>query len=65
MKDFLINLGMWIVLFVPIYGLMFALAFIADGNGLGFAISIIVTIVASLVLYRMLHKNNLTKTTKL
>jgi preprotein translocase subunit SecD len=47
---------MWIVLFVPIYGLMFALAFIANGNGLGFAISIIVTIVASLVIYRMLRK---------
>ena len=56
MKDFLFNLGMWIVIFVPIYGLMFALAFIADGNGLGFTISIIVTIVASLVLYRMLRK---------
>ena len=55
---------MWIVIFVPIYGVMFALAFIADGNGLGFTISILVTIVASLVLYRMLRKkNNLTTTT--
>lgn len=56
MKNFLINVGIWIVLLVPIYGIMFALAFIADGNGLGFAISIIITLVASLVLYRMLRK---------
>lgn len=56
MKNFLINVGMWIVLLVPIYGIMFALAFIADGNGLGFAISILITIVASAILYRILRK---------
>ena len=56
MKDFIINLSLWIVLLVPIYGIMLALAFISEGNGLGFAISIIITLVASLVIYRMSHK---------
>lgn len=56
MKDFIINLGLWVILLVPIYGCMFALAFISAGNGLGFAISIIITLVASLVIYRILHK---------
>lgn len=56
MKDFIINLGLWVIFLVPIYGCMLALAFISEGNGLGFTISIIITLVASLILYRILHK---------
>ena len=56
MKNWLINLSIWTVLFIPIYGIIFALAFIADNNKLGFAISTFVTIVASLIIYIMLRK---------
>lgn len=56
MKDFIINLGLWIILSVPIFGVVLALAFISKGNGVGFTISIIVTLVASIIIYRMLRE---------
>lgn len=56
MKDFIINLGLWILFLVPIYGIMLALAFISEGNVLGFTISIIVALVAAIILRRVLRK---------
>lgn len=63
MKDFVINLGLLVILLVPIYGIMLALAFISEGNVLGFAISIIVALVAAIIIRRVLRNNN-NKTTK-
>lgn len=56
MKDFVINLGLLVILLVPIYGIMLALAFIFKGNVLGFMISIIVALVAAIILRRILRK---------
>ena len=56
MKDFVINLGLLVILLVPIYGIMLALAFISEGNVLGFMISIIVALVAAIILRRILRK---------
>ena len=57
MKDFIINLGILILMIIPIVGISISLALIADGNKLGFAIALMITALSAVMVYCIFKKS--------
>jgi hypothetical protein len=57
MKDFIINLGILILMITPIIGFSISLALIGDGNKIGFAIAFMISVLSAVMVYYIFKKN--------
>lgn len=56
MKDFIINLGILILMITPIIGISISLALIGDGNVFGFAVALLISMLSSVMVYCIFKK---------
>lgn len=56
MKDFIISLFLWILIFIPVISIPLSLKIVASGDWIGFTILSIITIIAIIIIFNIFDK---------